>query len=309
MSDPQFMNGAARSQFEDARRREWFAALTDALHHAPHDLLAFEDVRLRLQIHAQRSLGLQTIPLDHIVGSEGRYTDFDRHFLPKTDNTRDRWMNINKAAMQFIELPPIDVYKVGEIYFVRDGNHRVSVARRAGQSFIDANIIELVVDVPLTKALTADVLPLKEEYSDFLEWTQLHTLRPEQRIEFSESGGYLELIRHINGRRYYMGLEQKRPIVSVEAVADWYDNIYMPAIAVIRSQQILEHFPGRTEADLYRWIMEHRWYMLEKSGGQDPGPEAATSDFAESYATQRWYHGLAQRISSLLTFRAESGAH
>ncbi|MFM2308106.1 MAG: hypothetical protein RLY87_226 [Chloroflexota bacterium] len=308
MPDRQFMDLSARSQFEDARRREWFAALTDALNHAPHDLLAFEDVRQRLQIHGQKSLGLQTIPLDSIIGSEGRYSDFDRHFLPKTDATRDRWMNINKAAMQYIDLPPIDVYKVGEIYFVRDGNHRVSVARRVGQSFIDANVIELIVDVPITKELTAEVLPLKEEYSDFLEWTQLHVLRPDQRIEFTESGGYLELIRHINGRRYFMGLEQKRPIESVEAVVDWYDNIYMPAIAVIRSQHILEHFPGRTEADLYRWIMEHRWYMLEKSGGRDPGPAAAAADFAQSYATQRWYHGLAQRIASVLNARGESSA-
>ena len=308
MSDRQFMDAAARTQFEDARRREWVAALTDALYHAPHDLLAFEEVRQRLQIHGQRSLGLQTIPLNSIIGSEGRYGDFDRHFLPKTDHTRDRWMNVNKAALQYIDLPPIDVYKIGDIYFVRDGNHRISVARRLGQRDIDANVTELLVDVPMTRDLTVDVLPLKEEYSDFLEWTQLHTVRPDQRIEFSESGGYLELIRHINGRRYFMGLEQQRPIESLEAVVDWYDNIYMPTVAVIRTQNILQHFPGRTEADLYRWIMEHRWYMLEKSGGQDPGPALAASDFAQSYATQRWYHGLAQRVSSLLSFRVDGGS-
>jgi uncharacterized ParB-like nuclease family protein len=171
MPDRQFMDATARTQFEDARRREWIAALTDALYHAPHDLLAFEEVRQRLQIHGQRSLGLQTIPLDHIIGSEGRYGDFDRHFLPKTDHTRDRWMNVNKAALQYIDLPPIDVYKIGDIYFVRDGNHRISVARRLGQRDIDANVTELQVDVPMTRDLTVAALPLKEEYSDFLEWT------------------------------------------------------------------------------------------------------------------------------------------
>ena len=302
-----FMDASARTMFEDARRREWIAALTDALNHAPHDLLAFEEVRQRLQIHGQRSLGLQTIPLDAIVGSEGRYGDFDRHFLPKTDHTRDRWVNVNKASLQYIELPPIDVYKIGDIYFVRDGNHRISVARRAGQHDIDANVTELIVDVPMTTDLTIEKLPLKEEYSDFLEWTQLHILRPEQRIEFSESGGYLESIRHINGRRYFMGLELKRPIESAEAVADWYDNIYLPTVLVIRTERILQHFPGRTEADLYRWIMEHRWYMLEQSGGIDPGPHTAATHFAASYASQRWYHGLAQRITSLLRFPTKTG--
>lgn len=303
MPDRQFLDTTARNQFEDARRREWVAALTDALYQAPHDLLAFEDVRQRLQIHGQRSLGLQTIPLDAIIGSEGRYADFDRHFLPRSDRTRDRWLNVNKAAQQYIDLPPIDVYKIGDVYFVRDGNHRISVARRAGQRDIDAHVTELIVDIPMDTALTAAALPLKEEYSDFLEWTNLHVLRPEQRIEFSESGGYLELIRHINGRRYFMGLEQNREIPIAEAVSDWYDNIYMPVVAVIRAQRILTHFPGRTEADLYRWIMEHRWYMLEKAGGQDPGPSAAATDFAQTYANQRWYHSLAQRISSLLTHR------
>ena len=300
MPDRQFLDTAARHQFEDARRREWIAALTDALYQAPHDLLAFDDVRQRLQIHGQRDLGLQTIPLDAIIGSEGRYADFDRHFLPRSDRTRDRWENVNRAAQQYIDLPPIDVYKIGAVYFVRDGNHRISVARRAGQHEIDANVTELLVAVPMSTALTADELPLMEEYSDFLEWTQLHELRPTQRIEFSESGGYLELIRHINGRRYFMGIEQQRPIPIAEAVTDWYDNIYLPVVAVIRNEHILQHFPGRTEADLYRWIMEHRWYMLEKAGGQDPGPAAAATDFAQTYANQRWYHALAQRIATLL---------
>lgn len=294
-----FMQNITRAHFEEARRREWISALRDALSRAPHELLALEEVRNRLQIRGQRHLGLMTVPLDKIIGSEGRYGDFDRHFLPRSDHIRDRWMNVDRANQLYIDLPPVDLYKIGDVYFVRDGNHRVSVARQQGQTEIDANVDELFTDVPIDASLTADDLLIKEEYVDFLEWTQLHILRPQQRIEFSEQGGYLELIRHINGHRYFMGKELNRPISSEEAVANWYDTVYMPVVTCIRNRDVLRHFPGRTEADLYRWVMEHRWYMLQESGGTDPGPDAATQHFVENYGTANWFAQMARRIGDL----------
>ncbi len=295
-----FFNSLARAHFDDARRREWLSALRDALLHAPHELLALEEVRNRLQIRGQRHIGLCTVPLDQIIGSEGRYGDFDRHFLPRSDHIRDRWMNVDMANQLYIDLPPIDLYKIGDVYFVRDGNHRVSVARRQGQTDIDANVDELLIDVPLDASLRLDELPIKEEYADFLDWTQLHVMRPQQRIEFSEQGGYLELIRHINGHRYFMGKELNRPIASEEAVASWYDDVYMPVIQAIRAHDVLNRFPGRTEADLYRWIMEHRWYMLESAGGKDPGPDQAVQHFTDQYGTHNWFSQLGRRIGELL---------
>jgi hypothetical protein len=241
-------------------------------------MLSFDDVRARLNVRGQRSLGHQVVAVDNIVGSEGRYSDFDRRFLPRSDVLRQRWSNVDKAILQSVELPPVDLYKIGDIYFVRDGNHRVSVARRQGQSYIDAYVTELIVDVPLTPNLSVRDLLLKEEYSDFLEWTNLHQLRPDERIEFTELGGYLDLVRHINAHRYYLSQECQCEISRDVAVADWYDTIYMPIIRVIREQDVLKHFPGRTEADLYRWIMDHRWYMREHTGA-DPGPERATNDY------------------------------
>jgi len=295
-----YVRSVARVNFDSARRLEWISALVDALRQAPHDLLSFEEVRQRLQIRGQRALGLCTVPIDHIIGSEGRYSDFDRHFLPKGEQTRERWISIDTASQSYVDLPPVDLYKVGDVYFVRDGNHRISVARRHGQNDIDANVIELLVDVPLQLTLRQDTLPIMEEYSDFLEWTQLHKLRPQQHIEFTEPGGYLELIRHINAHRYYMGLDFQRPISVSEAIIDWYDTVYMPMIAVIRQQHILRHFPGRTEADLYCWIMHHRWMMLERANGQDPGPEQATQAFVESYGSQHWFARVGHHISQLL---------
>jgi hypothetical protein len=138
-------------------------------------------------------------------------------------------------------------------------------------------------------------LLLKEEYSDFLEWTNLHQLRPDERIEFTELGGYLDLVRHINAHRYYMSKERGYEVSRDEAVANWYDTVYMPIVRVIREQDVLRYFPGRTEADLYRWIIEHRWYMREQAG-TDPGPEGATNDYVALFG----HRGLADAVESAL---------
>jgi len=284
--DSMMATAIARSDFNEARRRALLAALRDIFRGQPNAMLSFEEVRARLNVRGQRYLGHQIVPLDHIIGSEGRYVDFDRQFLPRSDALQERWSRIDQAMLQAVDLPPVDLYKIGDIYFVRDGNHRVSVARQQGVEFIDANVVELIVDVPLDPDLSVRDLLMKEEYSDFLEWTDLHTLRPDERIEFSELGGYLDLVRHINAHRYYLGRQLQRDIGRDEAVSDWYDHVYMPIVRVIREQKLLKHFPGRTEADLYRWIMEHRWYMLERSGA-DPGPEAAAAEYVALFGRKR----------------------
>jgi hypothetical protein len=276
--NPQWVARASRANFQEARRKALLAALRDLLHGHPNEMLSLADVRARLNVRGQRYLGHHAVPIDHIIGSEGRYSDFDRHFLPRSNKLGERWSSIDRARLRSIELPPVDLYKIGDIFFVRDGNHRVSVGRQQGVAYIDANIVELIVDIPIGPDLSVRDLLLMEEYSDFLEWTDLHTLRPDERIEFSELGGYLDLVRHINAHRYYLGQQLQREIGRDEAVADWYDSVYVPIVRVIREQNLLRQFPDRTEADLYRWIMEHRWYMLERSGA-DPGPEAAAAEY------------------------------
>jgi hypothetical protein len=285
----------SQNHFQEARRRAFLASLLDMLRRQPSDMLSFEDVRARLNIRGQRSLGHQTVPLNNVVGSEGRYEDFDRRFLPRSDALKQRWSNIDRAMIEAVDLPPVDLYKIGDIYFVRDGNHRVSVARQQGQEYIDAYVTELAVDVPLSPTLSMRDLLLKEEYSDFLEWTNLHDLRPEERIEFSELGGYLDLVRHINAHRYYLAAQRGSDLSRDEAVASWYDNVYLPIVQVLHEQAVLKSFPGRTEADLYRWIMEHRWYMRERTG-TDPGPEMATSAYVEQFGNK----GLAGSVEDVL---------
>jgi Domain of unknown function (DUF4032) len=290
---------AAQQHFQVARRKALLSALAALLRGQSSAMLSLEEVRARLNVRGQRYLGHQSVPLDHIVGSEGRYEDFDRHFMPRSDTLKMRWSRVDQAMQEAIQLPPVDLYKIGDIYFVRDGNHRVSVARQMRAAFIDANVVELVVDIPLGPDLAMRDLLLMEEYSDFLEWTDLHALRTDERIEFSELGGYLDLVRDINAHRYYLSPQLQREIGRDEAVADWYDNVYMPIVRVIREQDLLKHFPGRTEADLYRWIMEHRWYMREHSGA-DPGPEAAAAEYAALFGRKRRAGALESALRAAL---------
>ena len=304
MTNPMFAH-AALQDFREARRKAFLASIVDFVRNQPHALLSLDDIRQRFNIRGQSYLGHQVVQLSDIVGSEGRYGDFDRRFLPRSESLKQRWSSIDQAMLQDIELPPVELYKVGDTYFVRDGNHRISVARQRGQTFIDAFVTELVIDVPLTPDVSVQDLMLKEEYSDFLEWTDLHTLRPDERIEFSELGGYLDLVRHINAHRYYLGLEQKRPIERDEAVASWYDNVYIPIVQVIREQGVLEHFAGRTEADLYRWIMDHRWYTRERTGA-DPGPALAATEYAARYGRKALLSTISETFrKAMQTWRGE----
>jgi len=289
----------SQAHFHEARRKALLASLRDILRGQSSAMLSLDEVRARLNVRGQRYLGLQTVPLDHVVGSEGRYSDFDRHFLPLSDELRQRWSRVDQAFQQAVDLPPVDLYKIGDIYFVRDGNHRVSVARRQGSAYIDASVVELLVDIPLGPDLSVRDLLLKEEYSDFLEWTDLHSLRPDERVEFSELGGYLDLVRHINVHRYYLSLQLQREIEREEVVADWYDNVYMPIVRVVREQDLLGHFPGRTEADLYRWILDHRLSMVER-GGADPGPEAAAAEYVALFGRRRLTGALEDALRAAL---------
>lgn len=295
-----------QADFTRARRQAFAARLRSMLNRSANDLLPLVEVRQRLNAHGQHYLGLQKVPLDQIIGSESRYADFDRSFYPRRDNMKTRWARVYKAHYEAIDLPPVELYKVGDIYFVRDGNHRVSVARYQNQSVIDAYVTEIVVDVPVSNDISVRNLLLMEEYSDFLEWTGLHRLRPEQRITFSELGGYLDLIKHINVHRYYLGLEQGQEISRDTAITGWYDHVYMSVITIIREQHVLSRFPRRTEADLYRWIMEHRWYMCERNNGTDPGAQAAAADYVALFgqrslveATEELLYGVTSALRTI----------
>lgn len=183
-------------------------------------------------------------------------------------------------------LPPIDVYKVGDDYYVIDGHHRVSVARNLGRPTINARVVEVKTRAPLGPNRDPAALLRAAEYAAFLETTQLHRLRPDARLECSRLGRYDEILKHILGHGYFLSLEKGREVPLPEAAASWYDNVYKPVAAAIKRHDVLEQLPGWTAADLYVEITR-RWLQLSK-GGEPAGPDPAVEDLLREQSRTWW---------------------
>jgi hypothetical protein len=272
------MAEAARN-FQQARLSAFWEAFWAMMRGKSIDLLSFDEVRHRLRLRDERYVGLQEIPIDKIIGSVGRYKDFTRTFLPRTNSVRSRWQRLDAMARGAEGFPPIEVYKVGDAYFVSDGNHRVSVARQLGANTIEAFVTELPTSVPLDADTKPDDLLIKEGYAEFLRQIHLDVLRPGSQVILTEPARYRELIEHIKVHKYFMGLEQKHDISWEEAVVSWYDNVYMPLVNLIRDHDVLSQFPGRTEADLYAWLIKHQEAVRLQMGGEVLTPEETVEDF------------------------------
>jgi hypothetical protein len=263
--------------FDSARRKAFVQRILALVTRESLDLLPFEQVREQLLLRDHYFLGLQEVPLDQIVGSVGRYRDFTRTFLPRTDALRERWAAVEDRGIEG-GLPPVELYKVGEAYFVRDGNHRVSVARAKGGVDIEAFVWEFPSLVPLSPADDLDDLLIKQGQVAFLKKTELNRLRPDYQIELTAPGRYRDLLEHIADHRYYLGQTYGREIKAEEAVTSWYDNVYLPIIRAIRKQGVLKQFSGRTEADLYIWVS--RWqYQLSEYYGSPINADNAVVEF------------------------------
>jgi hypothetical protein len=228
-----------------------------------NQLLPFDEVRHSIPLKGQHYLGFREVPIEKIAGSFGRYRDFDRAFLPTQTRTRQRWVNIDKAHYNQEHLPAVELYKIGEAYFVKDGNHRVSVARQRGQVFIDAYVTEVEIPVPLSSDTRIDQLEMKKEYAILLEKTGIKELRPEAHLEMNSAGQYVRLLEHIETHRWFLGEKRGEEATWEEAVLSWFDSVYMPLINVFRQQNLLQEFPGVPETELYLWIMEYSGYLRE----------------------------------------------
>lgn len=291
----------AIQDFQDARRRAVIEQMVARLTGRSADLLAFEDVRAKLKAKGTKPRVLRQIPLDAIVGSVGRYADFTRSFLPRSVDNEARWVRVRIKIDELVGLPPIDVYQIGEAYFVRDGNHRVSVARELGATHIEAYVTEVETKVPLAPDVQPDELIVKAEYAEFLEQTGLDRLRPEADLSMSVPGRYRDLSEHIDVYRYFRGSSEQREVPYREAVAGWYDDVYLPIVQVIRNRSVLRDFPGRTEADLYLWISKHRAALQEALEWEiEPEDAAADLSYKASPKGQRVTQRLASRVLDAL---------
>jgi hypothetical protein len=280
MSDE--LSSRVRADFSKARFKSFInQAMAVLSGQRPTTLLSYDEIKEKLHIGGPIYRGVKTIRVDQIAGSLNRYHEFDRAFLPKDDQLASRWQKVDRAFYQDIHLPPIVLYKVGEVYFVVDGHHRVSVAREQGQTFIDAEIRECATRVNITPNIKTEDLEILGTKVQFLERTALDDIRPEANIKLTIPDGFERMLEHIAVHRYFMGLDMLRDISEQEAVAHWYDKVYMPIVEVIRRSNILKDFPDKTEGDMYMWTLDHQHYLSKEQGKPLQPPHEAARKFVK----------------------------
>jgi hypothetical protein len=219
------------------------------------DLLELDEVERRLRPFARHYVGIRPIPLDHVVGTEGRAAAFTRDFSPRHSFSRDRLRSLADAFPDG-GFPPIVAVKLGETYFVIDGHHRVALARRQGGETIDANITEFVARVPLPPGADMVEVVLRELERVFLEESGLAEARPGTRVSASRPAVYLELLENLQVHGYHLMRKQERVLALTEIAADWYDSVYAPVIGVVERERLGKDYRDAPDADLF--LMLHR---------------------------------------------------
>lgn len=302
---PEGRKGSSRTlaaqEFHRARRQAAVESILARLTGQPNELLSFEEIAAKLRVRGQSSAGTTQIPVAAIVGSVGRYQDFSRTFLPRLESDEDRWVRVRSAARHISELGPIEVYRVGESYFVVDGNHRVSIARQEGIDFIDAYVTDVRTRVPLPPGASPKDLIIAAEYAAFLEFTRLDELRPDADLRVSEGGQYYHLENHIEAFRYITEETEGALLGDESGVTRWYDEAYLPLVQAIREQMILRYFPGRTETDFFVWLSRHR-AALQNELGWAIAPDVAVQTLLEKVEPKAvaGRRSLRQRLAELV---------
>ena len=293
----------AQEDFSRARNKAWINEMQNIMHPDKKRLLSLNDVKKILKPKNEVYIGLKTIPIKKIVGSEGRYNDFDNHFLPRSNELKQRWVNIDQAHLSVIVLPPIQLYELGGLYFVRDGNHRVSVAKTQGVEFIDAEVISLQSEVQLPPDVRLDTLldaVIRYEKRVFYNETHFGDLTDYWDLDFTATGRYDVIYNHILVHKYYMNEQQHTEIDFNDALVSWYKTVYLPVIAVIDKYTLLSDFKDRTKSDIYVWIVKH-WDRLKQKNGNDFSLDDAARDFVKLEQASHTRHGsFFTRLKALL---------
>ena len=257
---------SALEDFQEARRRAAFQTIGDRLRGRSEVLLSYDDVRKQLRGIEKAERTLTDIPVKAIIGSVNRYTDFTRNFLPKKRVASERWARVKAATATLTGLQPIEVYQIGEAYFVQDGNHRVSIAQQSGQSHIQAYVKSVQTRIPLTSDTQADDLIIKSEYVEFLERTQFDRFFPDTDLSTTSPGRYPFILQQIEALHFRLELAQKKTLPFEDAVWYWHNRIYLPIVEVIRTRKLLQNFPERTETDLFVWIVQYKEELAQELG-------------------------------------------
>lgn len=271
-----------RFRSKAAMNRFWAGIRGESL-----DLLPYSEVSSKLRAVNRTDLGLKEVPLKNIIGSVNRTDDFDRNFRPLSDEDSRRWANVKTAMISPFSrgVPPVSLYKIGDAYFVLDGNHRVSIAKEMGMETIEAYVTEVKSKVGLSSSFTLEELVEKAALADFLEETHIDQILPGIDLSLKHIDNYPLLREHINVHQYYMGIDHNREISYAEAVADWYDKIYTPVVNEIEKSGLYDEYPQLTLTDLYLLVLDKQ-HNLKESMGMDFKTENVIEFVAEQEGRQ-----------------------
>jgi hypothetical protein len=260
--DTGFPNQDAQEDFTRVRRRAVLARVSDRLRGQPSDvnvILPFEEVVDALGRVSERALGLQTVPLDSIVGSVGRTRDFDRSFRPTSNRMRPRWEGIANAQRRGKDLPPISVYRIGDMHFVRDGHHRVSVARAQGRDAIDAYVTEVRTRIGADRAIRLADLPLKDHLRMFLERVPLTDEQLEE-VRLTDPWSYANLAEAAEAWGFRLS-QNSHEFLSREDVARlWLEEEFRPVAKMLADAGLVDG--PATHADAYLRVADQRYRLM-----------------------------------------------
>jgi hypothetical protein len=265
-ADTGFPRADVENDFQRARRRQVLARLAHWLRREPDDIsliLPFDEVVAALGRRGERRLGLQTIPLDGIVGTVDSSRDFDRRFRPTSGRVRERWERLALAQRRGEPIPPIDVYRVGDTHFVIDGHHRVSIAMATGAKTIEAYVTEVVTQLAPTGIRGRRDLLVKSYERLFRARVPLPPADL-AKITVTDPWSYAELGEAVEAWGFRYMQDKGRFLDRAEVARHWYTEEYLPVVRMMRAAGLVG---SRTEAEAYmrvaaeryRLIMTHDW--------------------------------------------------
>ena len=264
--DTGFPSADAQDDFQRVRRRQVMSRLARRVARDPGDvdvILPYDEVVAALGYLEESYVGLQTVPLDAILGTVDRTKGFDRQFRPTTARVRARWERIANAVRRGEPMPPISLFRIGEVYFVRDGHHRVSVARALGRSDIDAYVVEVRTRVGADRTLTVDDLPKKSHERVFYERVPLPA-RARGRIRLTDAWDYAELAEAVEAWAFRLMQDRAEFLDRAAAAWLWFDEEYVPVVEMLSEADMIADGTEtdaylRASAQRYRLMRTHDW--------------------------------------------------
>ena len=208
----------------------------------------FDKVREKEKAFTSINRGTSQVHLDRIVGSVGRYHDFDTKFIPKGYGSNERLRTLTREMSKGKLFPPISLYQIKDNYYILDGHHRFTAAKNLGHDTIRACILELL---PSKDSLENRLYIEKIEFRDRFCLTET--------IKLTEPGQYNHLAEQIEEHHQYLEKERTEKLKPEEAAADWYKTIYLPLMKLIAKSGLVNSFKNRTVDDLYLYISLHQW--------------------------------------------------